>query len=214
MSAIPTINAFYTPVDISAAELDHAAWDRAPPTVITRYWSGDEAPQGRQAEARIIWSPAALAVRFVCRQDEPFVISSTPQTKTKSLGLWDRDVCEIFIAPNPADVDRYYEFEAAPTGEWIDLALQAKPNGRETDWKFHSGMSAAARVEEDKLTISMRIPWSDSIKKPKPGDKWRINLCRCIGSDPDRGYLAWQPTRTKEPNFHVPTAFGVLVFAE
>lgn len=214
MSATPTVKASYTPVDIGAAKLDHAAWDRAPSTQITRYWSGDEAPHRRHAEARIIWSPNALAVRFVCRQNEPFVVSSNPQTKTKSLGLWDRDVCEIFIAPDPDDIDRYYEFEASPTGEWIDLSLQTKPNGRETNWDFQSGMSAAARIEDDNITIAMRIPWSDSIKKPLPGQTWRINLCRCIGSGPNRGYLAWQPTRTKEPNFHVPNAFGVLVFAE
>jgi hypothetical protein len=39
-----------------------------------------------------------------------------------------------------------------------------------------------------------------------------VNLCRCVGEDPDRGYLAWRPTHTAEPNFHVPTAFGTIVF--
>jgi len=43
-------------------------------------------------------------------------------------------------------------------------------------------------------------------------ERRRANLFRCIGSDPTRGYLAWQPTRTPEANFHLPQVFGWLVF--
>jgi len=46
---------------------------------------------------------------------------------------------------------------------------------------------------------------------PEP-ERWRVNLFRCVGKDPDRGYLAWQSTRTPKPNFHVPQVFGWLVF--
>ena len=83
---------------------------------------------------------------------------------------------------------------------------------RQTDWDFESGMTVAARIETDKVVTSMRIPWSNSIKKPEPGQEWRVNLCRCVGSDPDRGYLAWRPTYTEAPNFHVPMVFGRLRF--
>jgi hypothetical protein len=40
---------------------------------------------------------------------------------------------------------------------------------------------------------------------------WRINLFRCVGVGDDR-YLAWQPTYTAEPSFHVPEVFGWLDF--
>ena len=30
--------------------------------------------------------------------------------------------------------------------------------------------------------------------------------------DPTRGYLAWRPTLTKSPNFHVPSKFGNFRF--
>ncbi len=212
MSASTTIEARHTASDIGAAQLDHHAWKRANSISINRYWSGTEAPASRQAEARIIWTESALCVRFVCQQHEPFVISGTPQIKEKTIGLWDRDVCEIFIAPDPHEPNRYFEFEAAPTGEWIDLAIHVTPQKRETDWKFNSGMTAAARASKDKVTISMRIPWDDWIHKPQRGERWRVNLFRCVGSGAGRGYLAWQPTRTEQPNFHVPEVFGWLVF--
>ncbi len=37
------------------------------------------------------------------------------------------------------------------------------------------------------------------------------NLFRCIGVGNER-YLAWQPTGTPEPLFHVPEAFGWIQF--
>jgi Carbohydrate-binding family 9 len=191
---------------------DHAAWKHAKPILIERYWSGDAAPESRHAEARIIWSDDAIAIRYSCRQSEPLVISSAPQTTKKTVGLWDRDVCEIFLAPDTAVPERYFEFEAAPTGEWIDLAIHTMPDKRETDWEFHSGMTAAAHVEKESVTIAMRIPWDHWIHKPQKGERWRTNLFRCIGSGPSRGYLAWQPTHTPEPAFHVPAAFGWLHF--
>jgi alpha-galactosidase len=212
MTSIATIEAVYTASDLFASDLDHSYWNRSQAIFLTHYWSGEPAPPGRHAEARIIWSDEALGVRFVCRQTEPLIVSVNPETETKSMGLWDRDVCEIFVAPNPDDPNRYFEFEAAPTGEWVDLAVQLKPAGRETERHFDSGMTTKARIQEDRVSIAIRIPWRDSIHKPQAGERWRANLFRCVGSGEDRGYLAWQPTRTEQPNFHVPDAFGSLVF--
>jgi len=161
---------------------------------------------------RICWSDEALHVRFVCNQHEPLVVSAEPKTDRKTLGLWDRDVCEIFVAPNPETPQRYFEFEAAPTGEWVDLGIVITPESRETDWEFRSGMSAAAGVSEREVKIGMTIPWSASIPTPNRGDLWLVNLFRCVGPEaPDR-YLAWRPTHTPEPAFHVPEAFGPLQF--
>jgi hypothetical protein len=73
-------------------------------------------------------------------------------------------------------------------------------------------MTTASQVEPRRITIAMRIPWNQWIHEPQKNERWRVNLFRCIGSDPTRGYLAWQPTRTPEANFHVPQVFGWLVF--
>jgi hypothetical protein len=207
-----TISAQYSEVSLSANEFDHPAWKGAQEIQITRKWSGEKAPASRYTEARIIWSEESLIVRFVCRQNEPLIINPDSQLDKKTIGLWDRDVCEIFIAPNPNMPERYFEFEAAPTGEWVDLGIHFTKGGRETDWEFCSGMTTAARMAGEELTIIIRIPWSASIPKPQRGDVWRCNLFRCVGTGNER-YLAWQPTRTPEPYFHVPEVFGRLNFA-
>ena len=216
-----TIEARHAGTDLAVADFDHKEWRDAQPIQIARYWSGDEAPTGRRAEARILWSNKALHIRFVCQQAEPLIISATPQTEKKTMGLWDRDVCEIFIAPDANVVQRYLEFEAAPTGEWLDVAIHWTPERRESDWEFHSHMTTAglrtvtrggAENELELITIAMRIPWNHWIHEPQKGERWRVNLFRCVGSDPGRGYLSWQPTRTLQPNFHVPQVFGWLVF--
>ena len=180
-----------------------------PDSLLVRRRSSPEPPRG--STPCLVPTLARCSLRVPA--GEPLVISANPQTETKTLGLWDRDVCEIFIAPDPAAPTHYYEFEAAPTREWIDLELQTTPGGRETNWEFRSGMTTAARIDGNRIVVAMRIPWSRAIGKPAIGDQWRINLCRCIGKDPDRGYVAWQPTRTEEPNFHVPRVFGSLLFA-
>jgi alpha-galactosidase len=207
------IEARYTPTDVNACDLEHPAWETAEVVSIKRYWSGEDAPVGRHAEARLLWSNAALCVRFVCRQTEPLVVNPHPQTERKTMGLWDRDVCELFIAPDAEQPECYFEFEAAPTGEWLDLRVCQRSEVRETDWEFHSGMTVAASVIESNIMIAMRVPWEALGHVPQIGERWRANLFRCVGAEgPTRGYLAWQPTRTDEPGFHVPAAFGWIRF--
>ena len=202
----------HSKTDLPVHDLKSTAWNSAQPVQIDHYWSGDLAPASRHAEARILWSRKALHIRFVGHQAEPLVVGTVPQTAKKTMGLWDRDVCEIFLAPDEAVVERYFEFEAAPNGEWLDVAIHWTPEKRESDWEFDSHMTTASQVERDRITIGMRIPWNHWIHEPQRGERWRVNLFRCIGSDPTRGYLAWQPTLTPKANFHVPQVFGWLVF--
>ena len=192
--------------------LQDELWESCPAVQITHYWSGELAPSSRFAEARLYWNEEALQVRFVCEQHEPLVISEEPVVDSKTLGIWDRDVCEIFLAPDKREPERYFEFEVAPTGEWVDLAIAFTPAGRETEWDYTSGISVACEVGLNQIVLSMTIPWSGRLPRPERGDEWGTNLFRCIGSDEGTRYMAWRPTYTPEPNFHVPGAFGVLRF--
>ena len=206
------IIAGYIAEPLAVDQFDHAAWNDCAPVKIEHYWSGERASPARHAEARICWSDDALHVRFVCEQHEPLVVSADPQTDKKTLGLWERDVCEIFLAPEAEHPERYFEFEAAPTGEWVDLGILITPTGRQTDWDYASGMTTAAWLAPGKLLVGIKIPWSDSIPKPQIGDVWRVNVFRCVGPEAPERYLAWRPTGTPEPNYHVPEVFGDLKF--
>ncbi len=200
--------------DFQIGDIDDPAWDKTADIPVSRYWSGASAPAGRHFKARLLWSATALYVRFEANQNEPLVVSDKPDLTKKVIGLWDRDVCEIFIAPDKNARNQYFEFEIAPTGEWIDLGIEVTPKKRLTDLDYASSMQSSVRIEKDKVIMAIKIPFSSLGKTPKAGDIWLGNLFRCVGKDPTRGYLSWQATKTKKPNFHVPSKFGEFEFVD
>jgi hypothetical protein len=200
--------------DFAVSDLSNAAWERADRISVGKYWSGARTAVDRQFSARLLWSRSALYIRFEANQAEPLIVNDRPDLTKKTMGLWDRDVCEIFVAPDRAEPRKYFEFEVAPTGEWLDVAIDLTGGTRVSDWKYASGMESYARVEPGKVVMAMKIPWAAFGKTPAAGSVWLGNLLRCVGKDPDRGYLGWQPTLTKEPAFHVPERFGEFRFVD
>ncbi len=198
--------------DFSIDEFDNEAWSRTQKISIDKYWSGENAPQGRHFQAKLLWSDAAFYVRFEADQNEPLIISEKPNLKTKTHGLWNRDVCEIFIAPDKNEKNNYFEFEIAPNGEWIDLEIYQNSGERITNFEYDSKMSSAAQIEKDKILMAIKVDWKAFGRKPKDGDVWCGNIFRCVGAGATRGYLAWSPTGTEMPNFHVPEQFGEFEF--
>lgn len=201
--------------DFSIGQLDDPAWKSASQTVIAKYWSGKAAPKERRFTARLLWSDMALYVRFDASQSEPLVVSEKAALTKKIHGLWDRDVCEIFIAPDASQRNKYFEFEIAPNGEWIDLRIETGASlERKTDLDYRSGMTSSAKIEKNKVVMAIKIPWEAFGARPRANDVWLGNLFRCVGKDPTRGYLAWQPTKTATQNFHVPEKFGEFRFVK
>lgn len=200
--------------DLSIDRLDDESWKSAYETIVTKQWSGNVAPIGRHFKAQLLWSDTAIYVRFEANTDEPLVVSDKPDLTTKAIGLWDRDVCEIFIAPDKSIRNKYFEFEIAPTGEWIDLGINVTPKNRIADLEYKSGMTSAVSVEKNKVVMAIKIPFRSLGRVPKVGDIWLGNLFRCVGKCPTRGYLSWQATNTKKPNFHVPSKFGEFEFVK
>jgi len=198
--------------DFPIVELGSDSWKKAVEISIENYWSGEIAVSGRHAQAKLLWSDSAFYVHFRANQFEPLVVSESPDLKTKTIGLWDRDVCEIFVASDIKEPEKYYEFEIAPTGEWLDLKIHHFSDRRETDFDYDSGMQPAARVEKDKVVMAIKIEWKAFGKTPRFDDVWKGNLFRCVGSGAERGYLAWSPTKTAQPDFHIPEAFGEFRF--
>jgi alpha-galactosidase len=207
-----TIEIQHIPHELAVGALDHPAWFSASETLINRYWSGDEAPSERHFKTRLLWSQTALYVRFEASQQEPLVVNADPDLTSKTIGLWERDVCEIFIAADPDQPNKYLEFEVAPTGEWLDLSIELRAGERITDWEYSSQMQTAAQIRDGSVVMAIIVPFASLATPPRAGDIWLGNIFRCVGTGPARGYLAWQPTETEEPNFHVPTKFGQLKF--
>lgn len=187
-----------------------AAWDSAAPIRFCADWQGKNADAKRATEVRLLWTPETLYLQFRARYRTVTVFSDAASNGRRD-HLWDRDVCETFLQPDPRDRFTYSEFEVSPNGFWIDLRISA---GRGHD--LRSGLRRRASI--DKWTHAWRaelaIPMKSLAAKFDPATPWRVNFFRIEGSAEPRFYSAWRPTCTSKPNFHVPQAFGELRFAE
>jgi alpha-galactosidase len=103
----------------------------------------------------------------------------------------------------------YKEFEVAPNGMWIDLDII--PSGR---GDLKSGLTRSVHVDAERKiwTAELAIPMRALTTKFDPSAAWRVNFYRVEGKVEPRNYLAWQPTMSPQPNFHVPERFGTLRF--
>lgn len=135
--------------------------------------------------------------------------------------LWQEDVVEVFLAPE--QLTEYFELEVNPLGTTFDARI-VSPDGiratMQTDlaWSCDGLFAALRRVFESDGTTSvdtvLRIPFAALGRTaPKSGETWRANFFR-IDRHPARGdeYTAWQPTLRSPADFHLPGAFGTLLF--
>ena len=183
-------------------------WQSAQPIRFSADWQGSNPDPALETEVRVLWSPVTLYLRFVCRYREMFVYEdSDPNGRREH--LWDRDVAEAFLQPDASVERRYQEFEIAPNGLWIDLDMS--PAGP-ADLK--SGLIRSVHVDAQRKiwAAELAIPMHSLTTQFDPKKTWRANFYRIEGKTEPRQYLAWQPTHTPQPNFHVPTAFGRLQF--
>jgi hypothetical protein len=184
-------------------------WQSASPIVFCSDWQGKNPDDERQTQVRVLWSPQTLYLRFECRYRTLHVFESSDPDGRRD-HLWDRDVVEAFLQPDPSQERYYREFEASPNGMWIDLDIF--PGGL-ADLK--SGMQRSVTLDEKahRWAVELAIPMKALTRNFDPSAIWRANFYRVEGKNEPRAYLAWQPTGTPEPNFHVPGAFGRLRFA-
>ncbi len=100
---------------------------------------------------------------------------------------------------------------AEPGGRRDQLCLDIAP-GEKHDLK--SGLRRRVILNEAaKIWVAeLALPMKCLVARFDPAATWRVNFYRVEGAAEPRFYSAWQPTQTPAPNFHVPEAFGELVF--
>ncbi len=184
------------------------AWEQADSIRFDWDWQGQNADPLRETEVRLLWTQETLFVRFRCRYRTLTIFEDSEQNGRRD-HLWDRDVAELFLQPEPANPRRYWEFEVAPNGMWIDLDIS--PAGRR-DPQIGMRSQVACR-DSDKLWLAdLALPMSAIGARLAAASEWRVNFFRCEGDAEPRFYSAWRPTNSPQPNFHVPEAFGRLRF--
>lgn len=187
-----------------------AEWQKARPIVFCSDWQGKNPDERRETQVRILWSQQTLYLRFECRYRELHVFADSDPNGRRD-HLWDRDVAEAFLQPDPARERYYREFEVSPNGMWIDLDIF--PGGL-ADLKSGLKKSAVLDADGHRWAAELAIPMKALARDFDPKAIWQANFYRVEGTEEPRAYMAWRPTGTATPNFHVPAAFGRLRFAE
>jgi alpha-galactosidase len=198
MTEPPAADGFPTP----------SSWETSAPLRFDADWQGKNADPERETEVRLLWTPEWLFLRFYARFR---VITVFPDAEANGRRdqLWDRDVAEVFLQPDPSQLRRYKEFEVSPNGFWIDLDIAP---GEKHDLK--SGLRRRVISNEAKKTwvAELALPMNCLVERFDPAAVWKVNFYRVEGAAEPRFYSAWQATQTAAPNFHVPEAFGELLF--
>lgn len=198
-----------TPVDSQGFPAERA-WETAPPTSFCADWQGQHADPQRETQVRLLWTRDTLFLRFVARYRTITVFSDADENGRRDQ-LWDRDVCEAFLQPPGSETGRYKEIEVAPNGFWIDLNIAP---GEKHD--LRSGLRRRVQLDERNRIWQavVGLPMNSLVQRFELPAVWRVNFFRVEGPTEPRFYSAWRPTNTPQPNFHVPEAFGALVFTE
>jgi len=209
------IIASYTAREIILDDAHPASeWQNAQPIIFCADWQGNNPDEQRETQVRVLWSSQTLYLRFECRYRDLYLFGDSDPSGRRD-HLWDRDVAEAFLQPDPSRARYYKEFEVSPNGMWIDLDIF--PGGLAD---LRSGLKKSVMLDEKthRWAAELAIPIKALTENFDPKASWRANFYRVEGKverDKDkRAYLAWQATNTPEPNFHVPSAFGRLRFAQ
>ena len=215
--------AAYVPGEITLDAAHPAAeWNKARPIVFCSDWQGKNPDEQRETHLRVLWSAQTLYLRFDCK-DRDLHWFAEPEPNGRRDHLWDRDVTEAFLQPDPVRKSYYREFEVSPNGMWIDLDIF--PGGL-ADLKSGLTKSVIMHENDRRWSAELAIPMKALTRGFDPRVIWRANFYRVEGTGEGtvletverkkgpRAYLAWQPTGTAEPNFHVPKRFGRLRFGE
>lgn len=184
-------------------------WQKAVPISFCTDWQGKNLDRERETAVQALWSTQTLFLRFQCRYRELYVFDDSDANGRRD-ALWDRDVAEAFLQPDSSRSAFYREFEVSPNGMWVDLDIF--PGGR-ADLKSGLKRSVVLNERLKTWTAELAIPMKSLVARFDPAAVWRANFYRVEGNQEPRTYLAWQPTNTPLPNFHVPSAFGAMRFA-
>jgi len=145
--------------------------------------------------ARIHRSAQGLHIRMVC--DEPRMDQLAMSHTGRDAEVWKDDCVEVFVG-NPR-LKPYVHFTVNPAATRFD------EQGRDAAWNVD--WQAKTTLGKSGWTVDFSFPWRSVGGEPKPGETWRLNVCR--SRRPVAELACWAPTGS---GFHVPDRFGFLRF--
>ena len=142
MPELPDADGFPTP----------SSWELAAPLRFNSDWQGKNADPERETEVRLLWTRESLYLRFRAKY-RVITVFSDAEPDGRRDQLWDRDVGEVFLQPDPSHLRGYKEFEVSPNGFWIDLDIAP---GEKHDLK--SGLQRRVTLNEAaRIWVGLKI---------------------------------------------------------
>jgi alpha-galactosidase len=162
-----------------------------------------------------VWTRNFVYFAYRCKYTKLNIYEGESTVKER-WELWNRDVVEVFINPEPARFNHYYEYEVAPNNQWIDLVIDLA-KAPFNDAKWDSKFEHATRIDEDSRVwnCEMRLPVSAmGVQEIQGGAEWRLNFYRADGpgDDSKRRFISWSPLPGPKMTFHQPASFGIIRF--
>jgi len=166
------------------------------------------------AQAQLCWDEEAIYLRMEAFEKDIRKEESDP------LAQICNDSClEFFI--QPTDASLYLNFEINPLGNYLigqgDCNVDNRLRVIVPD--FETRMEPKVAFTENGWVLHYKVPF-DFIRQfypqfeAKVGVKVRGNCYKCGDETVKTHYLAWSPTVSEEPAFHLPEYFGELIFGE
>ncbi len=207
----------FSPRDfVPDGNLDKEVWKTADWVHLDHDMTGQKSYPQSATDIATVWTPRFVYLAYRCKYTE-LNIYQNEDPAVEKWGLWDRDVVEVFLNPQPERVNHYYEFEVSPNNLSIDLEINKDQSPfNDANWDSHFDHATHVDPEQHIWTAEFRIPVdSMGAKEIFAGAEWRLNLFRCDGpgSDQQRRFLSWSPI-TEGASFHVPTRFGIVQFTK
>ena len=117
-----------------SADPSSPVWRTAGVTSISKDCSKQIDYPDLSTQVRSFWTATHLYLLFSCPYKE-LNLFLPPQGGGPRNKLWDRDVVEMFLGDDWTNIRHYREFEIAPTGDWIDLAIDLDHESYDQSWR-------------------------------------------------------------------------------
>lgn len=194
--------------------LAESVWDQAGGLSDFSFpWTDVEAPQ---TVFRALWDDDLFYFRFEV-VDQDVVMAEGADAKEKVVGS---DRVEIFFTTGD-DLDPYYGLEMDPRGE---VLLYETRYHRRFNWEWSCpGLKVWPKLTDDGYDLEGVIPMKTfkdlKCLHEKDGQVYlkaglfRAEFSHGVGNDPViEDWISWVDPGGEVPDFHVPSAFGVLGF--
>jgi alpha-galactosidase len=211
MDANFTIDNFIPDGDLCKTVWRQATWINFDQDVFT-----EAAYPQAKTEVAALWTSHSLYFAFRCKYTMLNVYDGEDPVKER-WELWNRDVVEVFINPEPDRISHYYEFEVSPNNQWIDLEIdKSKDPFYDPVWASGFTHAVCVNAQHNYWTCEMCIPVAPmGAHEVLLGTEWRLNFYRADGpgDNSQRRLISWCSI-PEGSTFHTPERFGLIRFVK